>query len=133
MTPETPLLISARKQTRSRHGQFALAASADLKQGRVQPKTERNIIIMKSIITIVVITLFGLLPTTFVHGQTSPKTASSGKQATTAGAGKRSDVYHVHFTKAALGKAAQLGDWLKTPDASNPMPDHFVVLRAQLS
>ena len=86
---------------------------------------------MKSIVTIVAITLFGLLPTTFIHGQTSPKTAAGGKQAATAGVGKRTDVYHVHFTKAALGKAAQLGDWLKTPDPSNPMPDHFVVLRHQ--
>jgi hypothetical protein len=86
---------------------------------------------MKLIITIVAITLFGLLPTTFVHGQTSPKPAAGGKQAATAGAGKRTDVYHVHFAKAALGKAAQLGDWLKTPDPSNPMPDHFIVLRHQ--
>ena len=37
----------------------------------------------------------------------------------------------IHFTKAALGKALQLGDWLKTPDPHNPMPDHFVVLRHQ--
>src|SRR5437773_5641381 len=86
---------------------------------------------MKSTITIVAITLFGLLPATFVHGQTAPKAAASGKQAATAGAGKRTDVYHVHFTKAALGKATQLGDWLKTPDSSNPMPNHFIVLRHQ--
>jgi hypothetical protein len=76
---------------------------------------------MKSITTIVAITLFGLLPVAFVHGQRSPKPAAGG--AAPAGAGKRSDVYHVHFTKAALGKAVQLGDWLKTPDRSNPMPD----------
>jgi hypothetical protein len=86
---------------------------------------------MKSTITIVAITLFGFLPVTFVHGQTSPKAAAGEKQAATAGAGKRTDVYHVHFAKAALGKATQLGDWLKTPDPSNPMPDHFVVLRHQ--
>jgi len=86
---------------------------------------------MKSTITIVAITLFGLLPATFVHGQTSPKSAAGGKQAATAGAGKRTDIYHVHFAKAALGKATQLGDWLKTPDSHNPMPDHFVVLRHQ--
>jgi hypothetical protein len=84
---------------------------------------------MKSVATIIAITLFGILPVTFVHGQTSPKPAASGKQAAVAGAGKRTDVYHVHFTKAALGKAAQLGDWLKTPDPTNPIPDHFVVLR----
>ena len=84
---------------------------------------------MKSIVTIVAITLFGLLPVAFVHGQGSSKPAAGG--AATAGAGKRTDVYHVHFTKAALGKAVQLGDWLKTPDRSNPMPDHFIVLRHQ--
>ena len=50
---------------------------------------------MKSIITIVAITLFGFLPVTFVHGQTSPKAAAGEKQAATAGAGKRTDVYHV--------------------------------------
>src|SRR5204862_6723829 len=86
---------------------------------------------MKSTITIVAITLFGLLPTTFVHGQMSPKPAGGEKEAATAGAGKRTDVYHVHFAKAALGKAVQLGDWLKTPDPTNPMPDHFIVLRHQ--
>src|SRR5512132_1573207 len=86
---------------------------------------------MKSIITIVAITLFGLLPTTFVHCQTSPTAAAGGKQAATAGAGKGTDVYHVHFTKAALGKAVQLGDWLKTPNPNDPMPGHFIVLRHQ--
>ena len=86
---------------------------------------------MKSIITIVAITLFGLLPVTFVHGQGTPKPDAGGKGAAPAGAGKRTDVYHVHFTKAALGKAVQLGDWLKTPDPHNPMPDHFIVLRHQ--
>ena len=86
---------------------------------------------MKSIITIIAIILFGILPVTFVHGQTSPKPAAGEKQSATAGTGKRTDVYHVHFTKAALGKAAQLGDWLKTPDPTNPMPDHFIVLRHQ--
>jgi hypothetical protein len=86
---------------------------------------------MKSIVTLVAITMFSLLPTMFVHGQTSPKPGAGGKQAGAAGAGKRTDVYHVHFAKAALGKAVQLGDWLKTPDPTNPMPDHFIVLRHQ--
>jgi hypothetical protein len=84
-------------------------------------QTRKKIIIMKSIITIVAITLFGFLPVTFVHGQTSPKAAAGEKQAATAGAGKRTDVYHVHFAKAALGKALQLGEWLKTPDPTNPI------------
>src|SRR6266513_2108772 len=86
---------------------------------------------MKSISTIVAITLFSLLPVAFVHGQGSPKPAAGEKSAAPAGAGKRTDVYHVHFAKAALGKAAQLGDWLKTPDSNNPMPEHFIVLRHQ--
>ena len=43
----------------------------------------------------------------------------------------RTDVYHVHFTKAALGKAAQLGDYLKTPDPNAAMPEHRIVLRHQ--
>ena len=86
---------------------------------------------MKSITIIIAITLFSLLPATFVHGQGSPKAGAGEKSAAVAGAGKRTDVYHVHFTKGALGKAVQLGDWLKTPDPSNPMPDHFIVLRHQ--
>ena len=84
---------------------------------------------MKSLITIVAITLFSLLPLAVVHAQGTAK--SSEKSAAPAGAGKRTDVYHVHFTKAALGKAAQLGDWLKTPNPNEPMPDHFIVLRHQ--
>src|SRR5437016_8823916 len=84
---------------------------------------------MKSLTSIIAITLFNLLALTAVHAQGTPK--SNEKSAEPAGAGKRTDVYHVHFTKAALGKAAQLGDWLKTPDPNNPMPDHFIVLRHQ--
>jgi len=41
----------------------------------------------------------------------------------------RTDVYHVHFAKAALGMAAQLGDFLKTPNPNSPMPEHRIVLR----
>src|SRR5436305_347891 len=85
---------------------------------------------MKSIITIIAAALFALSPVTFVQAQ-GTKAAAGEKSAAPAGAGKRTDVYHVHFTKAALGKAVQLGDWLKTPDRSNPMPDHFIVLRHQ--
>ena len=41
------------------------------------------------------------------------------------------DVYHVHFAKAALGKAAQLGEFLKTQNPKAPMPGHQLVLRHQ--
>src|SRR5215475_15672558 len=81
---------------------------------------------MKSIITTLTITLFALSPVSFVQAQGSSKPDQK-----IAGVGKRTDVYHVHFTKAALGKAVQLGDWLKMPDPNNPMPEHFIVLRHQ--
>ena len=81
---------------------------------------------MKSLTTIIAITLLSLLPVAVVQAQGAPKSAEK-----IAGAGKRTDVYHVHFAKAALGKAVQLGDWLKTPDSNNPMPNHFIVLRHQ--
>lgn len=43
----------------------------------------------------------------------------------------RTDVYHVHFAKATLGKAAEEGDFLKTPDPNSPMKGHVIVLRHQ--
>lgn len=86
---------------------------------------------MKSTTTILGIALCSLLSIPFIHAQGTAKPAAGARGAAPAGAGKRTDVYHVHITKAALGKAVQLGDWLKTPDSSNPMPDHFIVLRHQ--
>ena len=86
---------------------------------------------MKSIVAILATTLLALSPVPFVQAQGSPPTATSAKASALAGAGKRTDVYHVHFTKAAPGKAVQLGDWLKTPDRTAPMPEHFIVLRHQ--
>jgi hypothetical protein len=41
------------------------------------------------------------------------------------------DVYHVHFTKAALGQAAALGESLRVPDPKAAMPGHFLLLRHQ--
>ena len=46
-------------------------------------------------------------------------------------AGSNTDLYHIHFTKAAPGQAAALGKALMVPDPKSPMPDHFVVLRHQ--
>jgi hypothetical protein len=43
----------------------------------------------------------------------------------------RTDVYHVHFAKAVPGKAAQLADFLKTPDPKSPMPGHLLLLMHQ--
>ena len=43
----------------------------------------------------------------------------------------RTDVYHVHFAKATLGKGAEEGDFLKKPAPNSPMPGHYIVLRHQ--
>ncbi len=43
----------------------------------------------------------------------------------------RTDVYHVHFAKCALGKAVELADYLKTADPNVPMSSHRIVLRHQ--
>jgi len=43
----------------------------------------------------------------------------------------RTDVYHVHFAKATLGKGAEEGDFLKQQDPKAPMPGHKLVLRHQ--
>src|SRR5204862_3104612 len=43
----------------------------------------------------------------------------------------RTDVYHVHFTKAALGKATQLADNLKKSDPLDPNSGQLLVLRHQ--
>ena len=55
----------------------------------------------------------------------------SAVQNASAQAAARTEVYHVHFAKAALGKGAEEGDSLKKqlPDAT--MPGHFIVLRHQ--
>jgi hypothetical protein len=42
-----------------------------------------------------------------------------------------SEVYHVHFAKAAAGQAAALGKALMEPDPASKMPTHFIVLRHQ--
>jgi hypothetical protein len=43
----------------------------------------------------------------------------------------RTDVYHVHFAKATLGKAVDEADYLKQPDPNATMPGHSIVLRHQ--
>jgi hypothetical protein len=46
-------------------------------------------------------------------------------------AAEYSDVYHVHFAKAALGQAKALENELKKQDPKAPMPGHYLVLRHQ--
>jgi hypothetical protein len=63
-----------------------------------------------------------------VFGGVVAATGASAQNKPAAGA---SDVYHVHFTKAAPGQAAALGKSLMVPDKTSPMPEHFLVLRHQ--
>jgi hypothetical protein len=55
----------------------------------------------------------------------------SSQEKPSAPAGTRTDVYHVHLTKAVPGQAAALGKALMVPVPDTPMPDHLVVLRHQ--
>lgn len=63
-----------------------------------------------------------------IMGGVAGATAAPPQNAPSAAA---TDVYHVHFTKAAPGQAAALGKSLAVPDKTSPMPEHFVVLRHQ--
>lgn len=49
----------------------------------------------------------------------------------TPSAAARTDVYHVHFTKAVPGQAAALAKILETGNPQAAMPGHFIVLRHQ--
>jgi hypothetical protein len=61
----------------------------------------------------------------------SSSSPASASPAASAAPIARTDVYHVHFTKAALGKSTQLADNLKRPSPQDPMPGHSLVLRHQ--
>ena len=62
----------------------------------------------------------------------SPSPAGSPAPAgATASPAARSDLYHVHFAKAAAGKSAELGEVLKKQDPDAPMKGHYIMLRHQ--
>ena len=65
----------------------------------------------------------------FILGGAIAATTASPQNAPAAPA--FTDVYHVHFAKAAPGQAAALGKSLMVPDKTSPMPEHFIVLRHQ--
>jgi hypothetical protein len=72
--------------------------------------------------------------TSLASPTTAPSTSTSSdlaSPAVSAAPVARTDVYHVHFTKAAPGKATQLADNLKKPNPNTPMPGHALVLRHQ--
>ncbi len=57
-----------------------------------------------------------------VLGQASPTAASAS-----AAPAARTEVYHVNFSHAAVGKAGALEDALKKASANAPMPGHVLV------
>ena len=85
---------------------------------------------------LIVSTLVGAIATaSLAFGQTTPSPAAASKPAASdeksAAPAARTDVYHVHFAKSALGKAAQHADSLKKQDPKAPMPGHYVMFRHQ--
>ena len=107
---------------------------------------------MKPVNRFLAVALLALVPG-LGYAQTSPKAATSPASAkspaaststttkspaapvttttTASSPAARTDVYHVHFTHAAPGKATALADGLKQPDPSAPMPGHSVMFRHQ--
>jgi hypothetical protein len=85
---------------------------------------------MKSIVRILSVALVSLSSSALVLAQTSPAPAATEKVAASR-TSARTDMYHVHFVKSSLGKAAALADALKIQDPKAPMPGHFIILRHQ--
>ena len=77
-------------------------------------------------LTIQMVVAIGLAPFAFAQ---NPSPASSASPSTAAAAGGRTDVYHVHFAQAAVGKAKELGEELKKPAPEAQGAEHIVLLR----
>lgn len=84
---------------------------------------------MQSIIRIFTLALFASAPVAPLYAQSASPAASPAKAA--ASSNKRTEVYHVFFVKAALGKAAELAEFLKQPDPNAKGPQHGILLRHQ--
>src|SRR5437763_1445775 len=69
--------------------------------------------------------------TTTASSPASSTTTTTSSPATTSPAAARTDVYHVHFSHAAPGKATALADGLKQPAPNAPIPGHSVMFRHQ--
>src|SRR3954467_14656908 len=81
------------------------------------------------ITTSVLLAMFGL--TAIAVAQSPSTAASAAPSAPTGTAAARTDVYHVHFAKAAAGKSSELADVLKKQAPDAPMPGHMIMLRHQ--
>lgn len=100
---------------------------------------------MKIKIPLMACAIIAFGPLTIANAQTSPArstpaatkpsspstTTGSSSSPGSGAAAARTDVYHVHFNKAALGKSTQLADDLKKPDPTDPMSGHVLILRHQ--
>lgn len=86
---------------------------------------------MKSFIRLLSIGLINLCLVTIVRSQTATASPAAGPAVAGATNSMRTDVYLVHFTHAALGKAADLGESLKSPGPNAPQPGHMVIFRHQ--
>lgn len=85
---------------------------------------------MQILVRILTLTLLGGVPLTALQAQDASPAAKTEHTAPASNS-KRSEVYHVFFAKAALGKAAGLADFLKKPDPNATHPDHTILLRHQ--
>ena len=76
--------------------------------------------------TIQILLAIGLAPFAFAQ---SPSPASSTAAAAGSPTAGKTDLYHVHFANAAVGKAKELGEELKKPAPDASGPAHLIVLR----
>ncbi|MEO5721818.1 MAG: hypothetical protein ABIR71_10150 [Chthoniobacterales bacterium] len=86
---------------------------------------------MKSTRRTLTATMLACLPLAFAQAQSPSPSPASGSKPAAAAPSAQTDVYHVHFSKAAAGKAAQQEKELKKPDPEAPMPGHVLLLRHQ--
>ncbi|MGI9089358.1 MAG: hypothetical protein ACR2HH_16720 [Chthoniobacterales bacterium] len=63
------------------------------------------------------------------YSQASPTAAPSASSSPAAAPAARTEVYHVHFNRAATGKASALSDFLKTPVPDSATAGHVLLLR----
>jgi hypothetical protein len=86
---------------------------------------------VKSIVRLLGIGLINLGLATIVRAQTTTASPAGGSPVVGATNNARTDVYLVHFTHAALAKAADLGESLKMPGPNAPQTGHMVIFRHQ--
>ena len=87
---------------------------------------------MKRILPVLLVTIglsSGALAQSSPAGASATPAASGTASAGTAAPAARTDLYHVNFSRGAVGKAAEQAENLKKQAPDAPMPGHFIVLR----